>query len=123
MEPRVVINLVQMVIIVVGGVVGGYQRGAVSGQRITFGFGQEVVAVIRVRIACALQRLFLTPCNRTCSIEHTLAANGAGGYLFQVVGSREVIARQLFGLQCAAVAVDSYPTWIAEAGFLDECIR
>ena len=117
-EPCVVVHLVERAVVVGQGIVFGQERGLVDGAGLTVVLGQEIVAVIRIRITHAY--VTGTPCHRTDAEEQFPAARHQCGHLLQVVGSRQIVTRQHLRLQSTAVAVYLHATQTAEAQLTDE---
>ena len=123
MIPRIVVHLGKRVIINLGGIAGGLECCFINSQCRRIVLGQEVVAVVAIGVAGTGYRRSTTPPYWAYSIEQPLAARRTGRHLLQVVGSRQVVGRQLLGLHGAAVAVDLHLIDIRKACLPHQSLR
>ena len=118
MIPGIVVYLVKDVVVAGIGITGGSLRLAVDGERFVVVLRQEIIAVIRIRIARVYGSLCRIPYYGADTIEDTLAAHRARRHLFQVIGLCEIITCQTLGLQGSTVTIDLHLREIRETCLL-----
>ena len=115
MEPRVVVDLVERVVVLRQRVIVRLELSLVLGECCRIVLGEEVVAVAAIRVARACRCRYTAPADGSRGIEQALAADGAGRHLAEVVGTGKVVCREPFGLHGTAVAVDLHLAEVREA--------
>ena len=92
---------------IVGGqrVAGCKEIGFADGEGLFVALREEVVAVVAIGIARALGSGDVLPAHRTFRIEQSAAARDALCHFLQIVGLLQIVLREHFRLQVAAIAI------------------
>ena len=123
MIPGEVVHLVQVVVVVGRGVMGCREFVETDGERGVVALRQEVAAVLRIGVPRAFGRRGRGPVHGSDAVEHPPSVDLTGSHLRQVIGLRQVVSRQPFGLQRPAIAVELYLCRVGKACFFDQGVR
>ena len=122
LNPREVVDFVEHVVVVEIRVVSLQKILLRDGFRRFVALGDEVVAVVAVRISRAHRRFSTRPTHGAVGVEKTFAIDHALRHFLQIVGLSQVGFVQHFGLQMTAVAIDFHLAQVAETAFFDEFV-
>ena len=122
MIPGEVVHFIERVIVVVRGVIGGCKGRTVQGQRLIIIGRQQITAHIRIRIARAREGILRRPRHRPHAIEQPSSTHSDRRHFLHIIGSSQIVARQLFGLQGTAIAVDLHLRGIRKTCFLQQSV-
>ena len=122
LNPREVVDFVEHVVVVEIRVVSLQKLLLRNGFRRFVALGDEIVAVVAVRISRAHRRFSTRPTHGAVGVEKSFAIDHALHHFLQIVGLSQVGFVQHFGLQMTAVAIDFHLAQVAETAFFDEVV-
>ena len=122
LEPAVVVDLVELMIVVGQRIVGLDEAQRIVDHSLVVVLAEEVVAVVGIVVTLAHFRDLVGPVHRSDAIEDAPPADDGRGQLLQVVVVGNIGGRQPFGLACTAVAVDLHLRGVVETGLLQQAV-
>lgn len=121
--PTVAVDLMQTVIVVGRGIEAIDKCCRVDGGNDRVVLGQEIIAIVGIRVARAARGIVTAPAHWTFGIEQPMAVDGTCSHLMQVVGFSKFVTIKHLILQVTAIAIDMHAAQVRESCLSYQALR